>query len=187
MVGHALRNSSKCPVQCWDTTTGERRLQLVGTQKQVRSLAFAPDGRSLASGHADRALKLWDMTTGQEVVALRQRTLVEGLAFSPDGNTLALMGGWSVELLDVRTWERRAQLRGHKGRIWSMAFTPDGRTLLTGSNDGTVKLWDVASGRERGAFDWQIGKVYAVAFAPDGMRAAAAGPRNIVIWDVDEG
>jgi WD40 repeat protein len=175
-------------VRCWDAATGQEGTFLNGAQSSVtRSLAYAPDGRTLASGYGNRVITLWDLEAGGVAVSLPQQAAATGLAFTPDGRTLAAISGWSVVLWDVPSRQERARLQGHKDLVWSLALSPDGRTLATASNDGTVKLWDVAGGRERAAFDWQIGKVYAVAFAPDGMRAAAGGRRSIVVWDVDEG
>jgi WD40 repeat protein len=151
-------------------------------------LAFAPDGRTLATGQQyGGEVQVWDLASGRVAAALQQRLkFINHLAYSPDGRLLAVALGWSAALWDVARREETVSLRGkHTGTVWSVAFTPDGQTLMTGSGDGTVKLWDVASGRERGAFAWGIGRVHVVAFAPDGMRAAAGGDGDIVIWDVD--
>ena len=64
-------------------------------------------------------------------------------------------------------------------------FSADGKFVLAGGTDGSVRLWDVETGQQRSAYDWKVGKIRAVAFAPDGMRAAAAGDKDIVVWDVD--
>jgi len=151
------------------------------------SLAFAPDGQTLASGQVDGTVHLWDVARGNRLATLVQRLKVlNSLSYSPDGRILAVALGLTVALWDVARAAELPPLQGKQaGPVWSVAFTPDGQTLMTGSTDGTVKFWDVATGRERSAFDWGIGRVHVVAFAPDGMRAAAGGDGDIVIWDVD--
>lgn len=172
-------------VRSWDVATGTLQASLAAPAF-VMSVAYSPDGRTLAVGDSGRNLVLWEVSSRQEIVRAHFPAAVKGLAFSPDGGTLALVQGWSVVLWDVASRKTRARLRGHKDAVWALAFLPDGQTLVTGSLDGTVRLWDVASGKERRAFDWKIGKVYTVAIAPDGMRAAAGGRRDIVVWDIDD-
>jgi WD40 repeat protein len=148
----------------------------------VQSLAFAPNGKELALGTVQRVM-LCDLSFRGK--SLEQGAAVRDVVYSPDGQTLAVAAGWNVNIWNVKTMESRHTLKGHKSFVWSVAFAPDGRTLLSGSEDKTVKFWDVASGSERGTFDWKVGKIRAVAFAPDGMTAAAGGDGPIVVWDVD--
>jgi WD40 repeat protein len=156
-----------------------------GVERYPASLAYSPDGRFLAVGDAFNGITLWNLTGRTVAATLTQHRPPSILTFAPDGRTPASVAGTSVLLWDLSTSARRAELRGHKGKIWSFAFTANGQTLVSGGQDGTVRLWDVASGGQRHAFDWQGGKVYTVAVAPDGLRAAAGGQTDILIWDVD--
>ncbi|MFO0949691.1 MAG: PQQ-binding-like beta-propeller repeat protein, partial [Isosphaeraceae bacterium] len=69
----------------------------------VRALAFHPDGSRLASGGMDRTVKLWDASTGDEVLTLRAHAPVLGVAFSPDGDRLAAGCADGT----VRIWDAR--------------------------------------------------------------------------------
>jgi serine/threonine protein kinase len=116
---------------------------LEGHSGDVYSLAFSPDGCTLASGSADQTIKLWDMETHREIATLKGHSdLVRSVAFSPDGRMLA-SGSYdkTVKLWDVKTQTEIATLKGHSNTIDSVAFSPDGRTLASGSSDNTIKLW----------------------------------------------
>lgn len=150
----------------------------------VTSVAFAPNGETLASGSWDGTIQLWDVRGGR---LKTRRTLrgpwdeVEAIAYAPDGRTLAGLGtGWdgspfgAVTLWDLGSGRKRPFLRV-QGKLDAIAFSPDGATLATaGADDPAVTLWDVATGRERCRLPDHRGPVWAVAFAPDGTTLAAA-------------
>jgi WD40 repeat protein len=148
------------------------------------SLAFSPDGKTLASA-GGWTIQLWDLATHAERARLKgHTTLVKAVAFSPDGKTLASASSRgnskSVEadeaplrLWDVETGQERLALKGHRHGVTCVAFSPDGKLLASGAEDKRVKLWDVATGMETATFDEHIDEVNAVAFSPDGTRLAS--------------
>jgi WD40 repeat protein len=77
---------------------------LLGHTSQVNTLAYSPDGRRLASGSFDKLIKLWDATTGEELLSLRgHEGGVVSLAFTRDGQRL-ISGGvdWTARIWDAR-------------------------------------------------------------------------------------
>jgi WD40 repeat protein len=76
-----------------DLSSWELQHTLTGHLDWVRSVAFSPDGRTLASGSFDTTIKLWDVTTRREIATLKGHSWsVKSVAFSPDGKTLAFVG-----------------------------------------------------------------------------------------------
>ncbi|MGH3869682.1 MAG: WD40 repeat domain-containing protein, partial [Pseudonocardiaceae bacterium] len=117
------------------------------------SVAFAPDGRTLATTSGDQTVRLWDLTDRDHPRPLGapltgHTRAVYSVAFAPDGRTLATTSGdQTVRLWDLTDRDHPrplgAPLTGHTGPVVSVAFAPDGRTLATTSVDRTVRLWDL--------------------------------------------
>jgi WD40 repeat protein/tetratricopeptide (TPR) repeat protein len=212
-------------VLVWDARTGQRLLALKeyppgrrGRQwprelpppldLEVSSLALSPDGRRLALGSRARfgvpaEVRVWDVGTGQELLALRGHTgSVAGLAFSPDGQRLASCGGDNTKPGEVKVWDARTgqellSLKGHLLGFLGVAFSPDGRRLASGSWDSTVRVWDARTGQELVMLGGNPGSVRGVAFSRDGRRLASGGeaydaaggltPGEVGVWDAHTG
>ncbi|WP_193943576.1 trypsin-like peptidase domain-containing protein [Sphaerospermopsis aphanizomenoides] len=163
---------------------------LTGHSNLVGSVAFSPDGKTLASGSGDNTIKLWDVATGQSIATLTGHSDdVNSVAFSPDGKTLASGSrDKTIKLWDVATGQSIATLTGHSEWVISVAFSPDGKTLASGSNDRTIKLWDVATGRKIATLTGHSEPVSSVAFSPDGKTLASGSLDNTIkLWDVATG
>ncbi len=179
-------------VRLWDAGTMRQRVVLAGHGSVVEAVAFAPDGKTLAtSGYQD--VHLWDLAPD----GARQRHSfdvlgkgVEALAFSPDGRVLACGNDdGTLRLWDVSEPEphERHVLLGHKDKVRSVAFSPDGKALASGSDDKTVRLWAVDGQhvRERGVLTAHTSMVTAVAFAPDGKTLVSGSHDGTVrLWDL---
>ena len=128
-------------VKLWDGETGREILDTPQHYPRVRSLAFSPDGATLAVGTPGGGIQLWDVATGERVATLGNR--INSLAWSADGRTLVSgSADGAVELWDVAAAMNLATLQGHTGWVPFVAFLPDGMTLVSASgSDDTIKLW----------------------------------------------
>ena len=142
--GHAWNQ-----VEIWDWATRQRKriLKVPEIGAHVWSVAFSPDGKTLAVASRDETIRLRDVATGKILFTLRGHANdVQSAVFSPDGKTLASgsLDG-TVRLWDCVSGRLRATLSDHTAGVTSVAFSPDGRILASGSHDKTIRLWRTAT------------------------------------------
>src|SRR5215475_469280 len=166
------------PGSGWAQPPAEPKIRIEGPCHggTVRSVAFSPDGKLLASASEDKTIKLWQVSTGKHIRLFNGHAgSVYSVAFSPDGKTLASSSEEGNESA-LRLWEVNTGrlIRSFEERnqwVTSVVFSPDGRMIASGSSEHKVKLWDVKSGKVIRSHDGQ--SFNAVAFSPDGKTLAA--------------
>ncbi len=167
------------------TTAGSRagsaRLWVVGSWQpsapilsgtRLDSVAFSPDGKSLAAGVAG-AVILRDAASGttRRLREMAHRTV--RVAFSPDGKTLAATEGRRIRFLDAKTGAPIAAVGGYTDDIPQMVFSPDGRLLAFAGFPDPVFLWDTAAQSLKRRLQAPPDGATAFAFSPDGRTVAA--------------
>jgi RNA polymerase sigma factor (sigma-70 family) len=201
-------------VRVIDSESGRLVWSHLGRGEWVFSLAFAPDGNTLASA-GFRAVKLWDAPTGEPLRTLKpDRGGIYDVAFSPDGRMVA--GGTRFDgdgdrqpaelmtLWDVATGEVLHTLEGQTGVVRAVgvapvAFSPDGKTIAMGGaghsrNFGNVtralsdvRLWEIATGKLLWAFEGELGEVNSLAFSPDGRMLVYCDMQSVGMIDAQTG
>ncbi len=147
-----------------------------GHSQGVWSVAYSPDGLTLASGGGDRYLRIWDIETGRLLKSLRGHTQdIRQVHYSPDGQTLAS----GSEDRTIRLWNpqsgetTRLLFTRYDHSVCSISFSPDGLMLARAGHNKDLKIWEVTTGTElmtllgKDQYDhhWSV----CTAFSPDGM------------------
>lgn len=191
-------SNSYSNVVLWNLESGELDTVLEGHTDIVYALCISPDDRILASGSNDKTIKLWDLD-GLKLAStlIKRKDPIYSLSFSPDSKLLAAGGEnkyksdqgkcTAIYLWDVHTEELVKTFFGHKLRVNSVAFSPDGRTIVSGSNDSTVRVWDVGSGTQTYVLEGSEDQVSTVAFSPDNKKIISGGHGGINVWDISTG
>ena len=174
-------------LKLYDLPSLRERIAFQGHTGPVFAVAFAHDGKRLASGGQDRTVRVWDVATGKQQGCIANPGPVYGVAMAPDASVVAAMGTDAIRVWDVAT-PPAATVLHRAAPVYAVAFSPDGKALASDAEDGT-KLWDPANGREiatLGAvalpYKWSSG----LAFSPDGKSLATCGVAEgtIDIWEV---
>jgi WD40 repeat protein/tRNA A-37 threonylcarbamoyl transferase component Bud32 len=176
-------------VALWDA----RELRPVGppllaTKGEVKTLAFSPDGRTLAAVTRTQ-LTLWDVASRSRLHAIYagNPSIVLAVSFSPDGRTLAAASSdRGLQLWDSATGERLDALGS--GGANDVSFSADGAMIATGRDEGGAEIWDVATGTSIATFAGSSDPDLpdsSVALSSDGRFVAVGGFNRVVrIWDV---
>jgi serine/threonine protein kinase len=176
-------------IAVWDATTASGPFGVLDAHDSaVQSLAFAMSGSRpvLASGSADKTLKMWNLETLDKMRTYRgHRDYVTAVALSSGGRDVASAS------LDgkIRIWSARSNrltrsLSGHDGKANAIAFAPSGDVLASGGADGKVRVWDFKKSRTPKTLPSHAGDITALAFSPGGQHIASAGDDGLVrVWD----
>jgi len=162
------------------------RKTLSGHSEPVTSVAFSPDGQTLASGSWDETIKLWNPVSGECVKTFTGHTkAAQSVVISPDGKILASGSeDNTVKLWNLESGECLKTLSGHSNSVNSVVFSPDGKIVASGSGDATIKLWNPVTGKCLKTLTGHSRWVKSVAFSPDGQTVASGSDDETVkLWN----
>jgi RNA polymerase sigma factor (sigma-70 family) len=189
----------------WDAASGKQLRKYEPEDKKLRrfsspaggitSLVFSADGKLLATGCLDRAIRIADQETGKEIgkIDLRRDRSKAGespearvSAFSPGGKMLLASDKDGSTLWEVTTGKQLWRISGSGPAV----FSPDGKTVATGGRfNNSIRLWDVATGQELLHPPGHENSVDRLAFSPDGKLLATRshGDRTVRLWETPTG
>ena len=178
------REAGNPRIRLWDVTR-QRPVRIMETHSlRIQAVRFSPDGKFLASCGLDHSVdnnvRLWDVTTGKEVWALKvygrhEHRSVEFLRFSPDGKLLAAVDSrHTAKLLGTESGRIVRTLGGGGDHDPTASFSPDGKLLTLGEH-----VWDVVTGRKLNPFP----HLTLCGFSPDGTQLISTCGLWEICWD----
>jgi hypothetical protein len=189
--------------QVWHMPSGSPLTTIPG-QGNVASVAFSPDGKTLAIGSELGYLQLWDIAAAQVTATYNMAgnglgSGTASMAFSPDGATLAACTDDGNCDGVIQFWKlpggssSNYSVSGHAchpdAGLTSVAFTGN-ETVISGGGDGAIRIWDTASGKNTAT--WPTGgPVQALALSPDAKTLVSgsqtASGTRLRLWDASTG
>ncbi len=182
--GKLLAVGSSIGTWLYDANTGKELALLTTHTGKVRSIAFSPDSKTIATVDNYHTIYLWDTTTKEHKATLVGD--VRYIYFSPDGKKLASSNGSAITIWDVNAQQQILRIPARANS--RIVFSPDGKVLLSSDTDDKLRLWDTETGENRLTLPMNTAVDKAIAYSPDGESIASAGPNNIIrIWDAKTG
>ena len=191
--GDLLAVATDIGVWLYDAHTGAEISLLNKKPKNVRTVVFSPDGKTLATGgrSPEGAIQLWNTATGRQVSIMgKDIGSVDVLTFSEDGKTLASVGssrGIWFYVWDVNTGLEVSRFKGQQNSINSgaLAISPNHR-FFASADGNSVFLWDMLTRTLKHTIEEDDDSAWTLAFSPD-SKTLADGRTTIRLWDVATG
>ena len=177
-------------VALWQTSSDAAPETLLqGHENAVQTLAVDPSGRQLASGGADRSVKLWNLETGNVRRTLRNNSdFISTLSYSPDGRLLAagLMDG-KIRITSAGSGRLQRIISAHASRITAIAFSAENDLIATAAEDGSVRLRALKRSRQFWSLTGLNSGAKTLAFTNDGTTLLTGGQDGFVrVWSLPE-
>jgi WD40 repeat protein len=163
---------------------------LAGHSHWVLGVAVATGGWCAISSSQDHTLRVWDLTSGQEVRTLAGHSGgVYGVAVNADGRSaVSASEDKTLKVWDLANGQQLCTLAGHSESVNAVALTVDGRCAVSASDDKTMKVWDLASGQQLLSIEGHSDSVNAVAVTCDGHHAiSASDDKTLKVWNLATG
>lgn len=133
----------------WNQKSQQPILKLTEHTAAVKAITWSPHQSGLLAsggGTADRCIRFWNTTSGNQLNSVDTGSQVCNLAWSKNVNELVSTHGYSQNQIMVwkyPTMSKVATLTGHSLRVLYLAMSPDGQTIVTGAGDETLRFWNV--------------------------------------------
>lgn len=172
--------------------------------EDYNSLAYAPDGKTVAAGNNNGSVNIWDVTTGKRIQTISGHTSkqMHTAAFHTDSSTVTIGTKYELQLWNWQTGELDKTIPDPRSDVYSVAYSQDYNLIATAGSSNKARIWDAQTGRFLGSFVGHKDNIYAVAFSPDGRLLATGGGQkrrrpelkngsdrdnSVCLWDIRKG
>ncbi len=145
--------------------------------ENYNSLAYAPDGKTVAVGNENGSVNIWDLTTGKRIQTISgpPSKQIHTAAFPTDNSTITIGTKSEIQIWNWQTAELAKTIPDPRNTVYSLKYSQDNKLIATAGDAKKARLWDAQNGRFLGSFVGHKENIHAVDFSPDGSMLATAG------------
>ena len=176
-------------VKAFNVENGQLIGDWVSTDDAVFAIALSPDGTKLASAGADRAIRVFEIATGKEVLAIEDHAdWVMDVAWSPDGSKLASASrDKTAKVFDIKTGDSLVTFNAHAQPVFGVGFSPDGNQVITSGADRQIRIWNVSDAAQARAIGGFGGDVFRITTTKEGMIYSSSADKTARIHKFADG
>jgi WD40 repeat protein len=182
-------------VNLWDIDTGKIIAKWTGHTNYVTSLCWNRDCGRVVSGSRDGTARVWDVESGKTVLAIETGpSQLEAVIYSPDMTMIATAGRDSEDLKEfIKIWDAKTgklitNLKGHRESVSCLAWTADGSTLISGSEDYSIRTWNTTTWQQIHVLKGHTSCVISIAISPNvPILASASWDDTARLWNLENG
>lgn len=167
----------------------EKIASLQGHEDWVKSVAFHPTKRLLASGSRDTSVRIWDLESQQQIAQFHHDAEVWSVVFHPTQNKVVSSSrDKSIRIWNLDTKECENVLLGHSvGGVNTVDVSPCGQFIASGGEDKHIRVWDFASGECLSVLQGHQSRLYGVNFSPRGKYLASCSKdKSVCLWNLQQ-
>ncbi len=176
-------------VKLFSVADGKLLADLVTSTDSVYAVAFSPDGKRLATAGADRAIRVYDVTTGKEQLLIEDHAdWVMDIAWSSDGSKLASASrDKTSKVFDTKTGDSLVTFNGHGEPVFGVGFSPDGKQVVTSGRDKQIRVWNVSDAKQARAIGGFGNEVFRISVTKEGDVYSASADKTARLHKIADG
>ncbi|GIS61036.1 MAG: hypothetical protein CM1200mP2_32610 [Planctomycetaceae bacterium] len=157
-------------IKLFSTPDGSLQGDLVRTGDSVFAVAYSPHGKKIAAAGADRAIRIYDLATGKQLLAIEDHAdWVMDVAWTPDGKKLASASrDKTSKVFDATTGDSLVTFNSHGQPVFGVGFSADGNQVITSGRDKNIRVWNTKDAKQVRAIGGFGDEVFRVVVAKDG-------------------
>lgn len=182
----AISGSYDMSVCVWNLETRRMENFLGSHRSRVTNVKMTPNGNIAISRSVDGEMRIWDLKLNACTSIINVGGgKITPIVLSSDGRYAIIGKINSIEIWDLMNQNRIGVLTGHRSVITSLALSLDGNTLISGSDDMTVRIWNVSSQRCITSLERHTGRILSVAIDENASTIVSSGiDGRIAVWDI---